>query len=112
MVGGLLKGGLGLAVRPTAGVVEGTSKTLQGVGLLCLGKRGIQGKLIRRMQAPGVAVTDVVHAARVSAAQAAYQAAIIAAWQVRGVVQRDRIGQERGGCGSCGLNCPGCAPYR
>lgn len=98
---GLLKGGLGLAVRPTAGVVEGTSKTLQGVGLLCLGKRGIQGKLIRRMQAPGVAVTDVVHAARVSAAQAAYQAAIIAAWQVR------RLGwdwtvRERAGCGRCG----------
>ncbi len=38
---------LGLGVRPAAGAVEATSKVLQGLGLLCLGKRGIQGKLVR-----------------------------------------------------------------
>ena len=45
---GLAKGGVGILVRPTAGFVEAGSKGLIGAGLLCLGKRGIQGKLIRR----------------------------------------------------------------
>ncbi|GLC57723.1 hypothetical protein PLESTB_001257700 [Pleodorina starrii] len=78
---GLLKASVGLGMRPAAGAVEATSKLLQGFGLMCLGKRGIQGKLVRRVQAPGVAVTDVVQAARASAAQAAMQGALIAAWQ-------------------------------
>ncbi|EFJ52490.1 hypothetical protein VOLCADRAFT_102987 [Volvox carteri f. nagariensis] len=78
---GILKASLGLGVRPAAGAVEATSKLLQGIGLACLGKRGIQGKLVRRVQAPGLAITDVVQAARASVAQAAIQAALIAAWQ-------------------------------
>ncbi|GIL45737.1 hypothetical protein Vafri_2896 [Volvox africanus] len=78
---GLIKASVGLGVRPAAGAVEAASKVLQGVGLACLGKRGIQGKLIRRVQAPGLAITDVVQAARASAAQAAIQGALIAAWQ-------------------------------
>ncbi|GLI64033.1 hypothetical protein VaNZ11_007171 [Volvox africanus] len=78
---GLIKASVGLGVRPAAGAVEATSKVLQGVGLACLGKRGIQGKLVRRVQAPGLAITDVVQAARASAAQAAIQGALIAAWQ-------------------------------
>lgn len=48
MLAGLAKAGIGLLVRPTAGVIEASSKTMQGLGLLCLGKKGIQGKLIRR----------------------------------------------------------------
>lgn len=80
---GLLKATLGLAMRPAAGCIEATSKFMQGIGLLCLGKRGIQGKLVRRVQAPGVAITDVVQAARQSVAHEAYQSALIAAWQVR-----------------------------
>ena len=39
---GLFKGLVGLMARPSAGVIEGSSKLLQGLGLLCLGKRGIQ----------------------------------------------------------------------
>lgn len=39
---GLAKGLTGLMVRPVAGVAEAFSKILQGLGLLCLGKRGIQ----------------------------------------------------------------------
>ncbi|GIL71927.1 hypothetical protein Vretifemale_2372 [Volvox reticuliferus] len=78
---GLIKASVGLGVRPAAGAIEATSKVLQGVGLACLGKRGIQGKLVRRVQAPGLAITDVVQAARASAAQAAMQGALIAAWQ-------------------------------
>jgi hypothetical protein len=45
---GLAKAGIGILVRPTAGVVEAGSKGLIGAGLMCLGKRGIQGKLVRR----------------------------------------------------------------
>lgn len=45
---GLVKATMGLGIRPAAGAVEAASKVLQGVGLLCLGKRGIQGKLVRR----------------------------------------------------------------
>ncbi|GFR40078.1 hypothetical protein Agub_g624, partial [Astrephomene gubernaculifera] len=78
---GLAKASLGVAMRPAAGTVEAFSKVLQGVGLLCLGKRGIQGKLARRVQAPGLAITDVVQAARANAVQEAYQASLIAAWQ-------------------------------
>ncbi len=60
MLVGLLKAGLGLGLRPAAGIVEGVAKVLVGFGLLCLGKRGIQGRLTRRVQAPGMAITDVV----------------------------------------------------
>ena len=37
-----MKGCLGLALRPIAGTLEASSKGLRGVGLLFLGKRGIQ----------------------------------------------------------------------
>ena len=39
---GLCKGVLGVGWRPTAGIIEGIAKILLGIGLLCLGKRGIQ----------------------------------------------------------------------
>jgi hypothetical protein len=32
--------------------------SLQGVGLACLGKRGIQGKLLRRVMAPGTPMAN------------------------------------------------------
>lgn len=50
---GLLKGTGGLMVRPVMGAIDASSKCLKGVGLLCLGRRGIQGKLVRRVRAPG-----------------------------------------------------------
>lgn len=39
---GVAKAVLGLGLRPVSGTLEAVSKTLQGTGLLCLGKRGIQ----------------------------------------------------------------------
>eukprot|EP00798_Chlamydomonas_sp_ICE-L_P003801 gene3801-13870_t len=39
---GLFKGSLGVVLRPAAGVIDSGSKLLQGLGLVCLGKRGIQ----------------------------------------------------------------------
>lgn len=39
---GLVKGLVGLGLRPGAGSVELICKLLQGIGLLCLGKKGIQ----------------------------------------------------------------------
>lgn len=52
---GLVKGAAGLMVRPGMGVLDAISKCLKGVGLLFLGRRGIQGKLIRRIRPPGAA---------------------------------------------------------
>ncbi|KAF6253188.1 hypothetical protein COO60DRAFT_1463300 [Scenedesmus sp. NREL 46B-D3] len=52
---GLLKGSGGLMVRPVMGVMDASSKVLKGVGLLCLGRRGIQGKLVRRARLPALA---------------------------------------------------------
>lgn len=57
---GAAKALLGLGLRPVSGTLEALSKSLQGAGLLCLGKRGIQGKLVRRVRAPGVAVADIL----------------------------------------------------
>jgi hypothetical protein len=50
---GILKGAGGLMVRPVVGTLDAGSKCLRGFGLLCLGRRGIQGKLVRRVRPPG-----------------------------------------------------------
>lgn len=50
---GILKGAGGLVVRPVVGTLDAGSKCLRGFGLLCLGRRGIQGKLVRRVRPPG-----------------------------------------------------------
>lgn len=39
---GLAKGLLGVAVRPAVAVVESSSRALHGLGLMCLGRQGIQ----------------------------------------------------------------------
>jgi hypothetical protein len=52
---GLLKAALGLGLRPIAGMTEFASKATQGVALVCLGRQGIQGKIMRRVYAPGTA---------------------------------------------------------
>ena len=53
---GLVKGCIGLGVRPMMGAADSGSKVFRGVGLLFLGRRGIQGKLVRRVRPPGAAV--------------------------------------------------------
>ncbi len=44
---GIIKGILGLATRPSIGILEASSKLLQGFGLACLGKKGIQARRLR-----------------------------------------------------------------
>ena len=51
---GLLKGLAGVFIRPTAGFLECQSRISQGIGLLCLGKQGIEGILPHRVRAPEV----------------------------------------------------------
>jgi len=51
---GLLKGLLGVPIRPIAGFLECSSRISQGLGLLCLGKEGIEGILPHRVRAPEV----------------------------------------------------------
>jgi hypothetical protein len=51
---GLVKGLLGVPIRPLAGLLEGASRVSQGIGLLCLGKEGIEGILPHRVRAPEV----------------------------------------------------------
>ena len=41
-VAGFFKAMAGLMLRPSIGILEATSKLLQGAGLACTGKRGIQ----------------------------------------------------------------------
>ena len=41
-VAGFLKAVTGLFLRPSIGILEAASKLLQGVGLACTGKKGIQ----------------------------------------------------------------------
>ena len=52
---GLMKAVLGLGLRPIAGATEMASKATQGCALVCLGRQGIQGKIMRRVYAPGTA---------------------------------------------------------
>jgi hypothetical protein len=80
---GILKALLGLGARPTAGVIESGSKILQGLGLMCLGKRGIQGKLLRRVQAPGVPLHNTLgaEASGAAAAAAVNRLQLLTAWQ-------------------------------
>merc|ERR1711904_453612 len=51
---GILKGLAGCAIRPTAGFLECSSRVSQGLGLLCLGKEGIEGNIPHRVRAPEV----------------------------------------------------------
>jgi hypothetical protein len=87
-VAGLVKGVGGLAARPVVGLVDGSSKGLQGIGLLFLGKRGVQGKLVRRVRPPGAAAEDPLSRALRARAdgaggrEEALRAALIASWQV------------------------------
>lgn len=53
MLFGLCKGVAGLSLRPFAGVVESMSKGTQMAALLCLGRQGVQGRIMRRIYAPG-----------------------------------------------------------
>lgn len=55
MLFGLLKALVGLAIRPMAGITESASKATQGCALVCLGRQGIQGRIMRRVYAPGTA---------------------------------------------------------
>jgi hypothetical protein len=54
IVVGLLKAIVGFPVRPMAGAVECLSKSTQGCALVCLGRSGIQGRITRRIYAPGI----------------------------------------------------------
>jgi len=51
---GVFKGLAGILVRPTAGFLECSSRLSQGLGLLCLGKEGIEGNIPHRVRAPEV----------------------------------------------------------
>ena len=51
---GLIKGTLGVPIRPIAGFLECASKVSQGFALLCLGKEGIEGNIPHRVRAPDV----------------------------------------------------------
>lgn len=55
---GLAKGLLGLAFRPTMGLLEMTSKGTYGMGLVCLGREAISGSTLRRVRAPGALAED------------------------------------------------------
>jgi hypothetical protein len=80
--GGVVKGLAGLMARPAAGVFEAMSRVLTGFGLLFLGKQGIQGKLLRRVRAPGLAGQEsIVQQPRPAAGVVRQQAALLAAWQ-------------------------------
>lgn len=82
---GIFKSLLGLGLRPAAGIVEVNSKFLQGIGLLCLGKKGIQGKMLRRVCAPGTPMQNSIGGTGVDMAAAmedrVKQEQIMAAWQ-------------------------------
>jgi hypothetical protein len=67
---GVLKGTGGLMVRPVMGALDAGSKVLRGAGLLCLGRRGIQGKLVRRVRPPGALEPSPAAAAAAAAAEA------------------------------------------
>ncbi|BDA48868.1 probable vacuolar protein sorting-associated protein 13A at C-terminar half [Coccomyxa sp. Obi] len=55
---GVGKGLVGLAVRPTMGLLEMTSKGTYGMGLVCLGREAISGSTLRRVRAPGALAED------------------------------------------------------
>ena len=55
---GLVKGTLGVVVRPTVGVLELVSKGTHGMGLVCLGREAITGSAQRRVRAPGALVEE------------------------------------------------------
>ena len=50
---GLLKGVVGIAVRPAVGIFELINKGTHGMGLVCLGREAITGSAQRRVRAPG-----------------------------------------------------------
>lgn len=99
---GVMKGAGGLMVRPVVGTLDASSKCLRGFGLLCLGRRGIQGKLVRRVRPPGALEPSPQAAAAAAGAGSArhgaaagggmpvtpsrgplMHAALVASWQVR-----------------------------
>lgn len=79
-VAGVFKGLLGLLVRPSLGVLEAASKLTQGMGLVFKGKKGIQGKEIRRVAAPGTPMQNVVINDQGQVAKANHDQ-LVAAWQ-------------------------------
>lgn len=86
---GVAKGLVGLAVRPTMGLLEMTSKGTYGMGLVCLGREAISGSTLRRVRAPGALAEDstevrlslsiVLEAAALPAATAVNYIAMLAA---------------------------------
>eukprot|EP00775_Hariotina_reticulata_P006353 gene6353-6586_t len=88
---GLIKGGAGLLLRPVFGAVDATSKSLRGVGLVFLGRRGWHGKVVRRVRPPGALEGPAAASAAPGSgfARGSWQAerdlhlALIASWQAR-----------------------------
>ena len=55
---GLVKGTLGVVIRPAVGMLELVSKGTHGMGLVCLGREAITGSAQRRVRAPGALVEE------------------------------------------------------
>jgi len=70
---GIVKGVLGIPIRPVAGFLECSSRISQGIGLLCLGREGIEGILPHRVRAPIIFQEQVQLK---SIAEAEYEAAL------------------------------------
>jgi len=80
---GVLKGTIGLPIRPIIGSLEFTSFTLAAVAMSALGREGIVGKVQRRVRAPGAFAEDTTDAMEAGPrAEIQVQArALQAAWQ-------------------------------
>lgn len=78
---GILKGVVGLPVRPLIGIFEATSNMTGAIAMTSLGREGIVGKTLKRVKAPGAFIEETIESLNDENLDESPSVALVAAWQ-------------------------------
>ena len=78
---GLLKGVIGLPVRPIIGICEATSDLTGAIAMASLGREGIVGRTLRRVKAPGAFLEETIASLDADGIDESPMRTLVAAWQ-------------------------------
>lgn len=78
---GIVKGVIGLPVRPLIGIFEATSDLTGAIAMASLGREGIVGRTLRRVKAPGAFLEETILSLDADGMDESPSKGLVAAWQ-------------------------------